>query len=382
MSPRSEPGSAIVLVVDDQEYNIQTVGAILSAEGFEIMAATSGEQALRRVAARPPDLILLDMRMPGMDGLETCRRLKASAATAAIPVIFLSAADEPDIVVAALEAGGVDYLTKPFHRAELSLRVRTHVELKQARDRLEDALKKKDRLMDILAHDLKNPLATIHMAAGMLAVKGVDSPERARRLADGILTSAADMLQFIEGFLARNAEEHTAGALRISRVDLQPLLRRAVAQYRLPAQHKQIDVIVEAVTGPVVVRGDRGAIGRVLDNLLSNAIKFSPPGKRVWISLRAEDGSGVLTVRDEGQGFSPEDKQAMFQSYRRLSARPTGNETSTGLGLSIVKRLVDAMGAEIRCESAPGAGAGFVVTLPLSKDDAAGAVAPGARRVP
>jgi two-component system sensor histidine kinase/response regulator len=297
-------------------------------------------------------------------------------------VIFLSAADEPDVVVAALGAGGVDYLTKPFHRAELALRVRTHVELKHARDRLEEALGKKDRLMDILAHDLKNPLSTIHMAAEMLATKGLVPPERAGKLADCILTASTDMLQFIQGFLARNAEEHTAGAMRISRVDLQPLLRRAVGQSRLPAQRKRIEIIVAAAPEPVVVRGDRGAISRILDNLLSNSIKFSSPGRRVWISLRAEDGSGVLEVRDEGQGFSAEDKEAMFQSYRRLSARPTGNEPSTGLGLSIVKRLADAMGAKIHCDSEAGKGARFTVSLPLSQDDASPVRASSNKLVP
>src|SRR6266567_75225 len=132
----SESISARLLVVDDQEANLQVLGTILGRLGFDIVPALDAEQALRRLAARPVDLILLDVLMPGLDGFEVCRRIRANPAWTDIPIIFLSAADDKNLIVRALESGGVDYVTKPFNSAELLSRVRTHLALKTARDRL------------------------------------------------------------------------------------------------------------------------------------------------------------------------------------------------------------------------------------------------------
>jgi len=135
--------------VDDQETNVQVLGSMLGQLGFEIVPVTSGEDALKRLAARPADLILLDVLMPGLDGFEVCRQIRAQAALAEIPIIFLSAADDKSFIVRALEAGGVDYVTKPFNQAELVSRVRTHLALKQARDRLRQLAEDKDELLGI-----------------------------------------------------------------------------------------------------------------------------------------------------------------------------------------------------------------------------------------
>ena len=147
-----------MLVVDDIEKNLQMIGSALSAQRYELIFATSGHAALDQITARLPDLVLLDLMMPGMDGLEVCQRLKASPQTMDIPIIFLTAAHEMELAVKTLEQGAVDFITKPFHAPELLARVRTHLELKHTRDELRKTIAEKNELISAVAHDLKNPL--------------------------------------------------------------------------------------------------------------------------------------------------------------------------------------------------------------------------------
>src|SRR5580658_2066312 len=164
----NEHKPACILVVDDQSANIQIVGSVLGNFGHEIIPASDGATALKRLAVRLPDLILLDVLMPGMDGHEVCRQIKANPAWKDIPVIFLSAADDKDLIVRALNTGGVDYITKPFNHSELVSRVRTQLALKHARDRLKQLAEDKDELIGIRTHDLKNYLGGVNMSAELL----------------------------------------------------------------------------------------------------------------------------------------------------------------------------------------------------------------------
>ncbi len=162
------PCRARILVVDDVVRNLQVVGTMLRNAGFEIMPTTSGAQALERVRVQLPDLILLDLMMPEMDGLEVCKRLKAEPLTRQIPVIFLTASNEMEHLVKGFEVGAVDYVTKPFNPPELLARVRTHIELRQARERLREMNDEKNEFMGIVAHDLRNPLGAINGYAEMI----------------------------------------------------------------------------------------------------------------------------------------------------------------------------------------------------------------------
>jgi len=158
-----------VLIVDDVTKNLQVVGTILRTAGLAVIAATSGTEALEGARLQPPDLILLDLMMPVMDGLEVCRRLKADPLTAQIPVIFLTASNEMEHLVAGFQAGAVDYVTKPFNPPELLARVRTHLELKQARQRLREMNDEKNEFMGIAAHDLRSPLTALKGYLEMIA---------------------------------------------------------------------------------------------------------------------------------------------------------------------------------------------------------------------
>jgi two-component system sensor histidine kinase/response regulator len=355
---------ARLLIVDDQPANLQMLGSMLGRTGMEIVPASDGPTALKRIAVTAPDLVLLDLMMPDMDGIELCRRILGQPAFATVPVIFLSAADEKSLVVRALEAGGVDYVTKPFNQAELLMRVRTHVALKSARDRLKRLAEDKDELLGILAHDLRNAIGSVHMTAQVLGERlATGDDARLAGLSDNILSATSRTLAFLKEFLANTVADH---GLMVKRepVRVGEVVRQVASGHEGAADRKNIRLEVRLPESSPTLSADAAALGQVLDNLVSNAIKFSSTDKTVRVSLRDAGEHVDLVVKDEGPGFTAEDRLKMFGRYRRLSARPTAGEPSTGLGLSIVKRLVDEMGGELVCDSTPGAGTIFIVRLP------------------
>ncbi len=351
-----------VLIVDDQPTNLQVLGSILGQLGYDVVPAGDGPTALRRLALRPPDLVLLDVMMPGMDGFEVCRRIREQRALDDLPVIFLSAADEKSLIVRALECGGVDYVTKPFNQAELMSRVKTHLALKSARDRLRQLAQDKDELLGILAHDLKGALGSVLMSAQLIAER-TESDARLHRLSFNIVEATDRTLAFVKQFLANSAAEHS---LRLTPVAVRfgELAADVVREHTGMARRKQQDLRWEPPATDPAVLADPVALRQVLDNLIGNAVKFSPPGRSIWVSLVDDEHHAECLIRDEGPGFTSEDRTRMFQRYVRLSARPTGNEPSTGLGLSIVNQLMASLGGELRCDSTPGFGATFAVRLP------------------
>lgn len=364
-APLMPANTGCLLVVDDQESNIQVIGAALGQLGFEILPAAGGTQAFQRLAVRRPDLILLDLLMPEMDGFEVCRQIRANPEWAEIPVIFLSSADDKGLIVRALEGGGVDYITKPFNHAELVTRVRTHLALKRARDELKQVAEDRDELLGILTHDLKNHLGGMDMSAQMLCdrTEAMADPKLVL-MAENISQSSRQMLAFVKEFLANASADHVLN-LRTEPINLAEASARAVQQHQEAAKRKQLVLKIVLPPNGMNVQADGVALGQVLDNLLSNAIKFSPPGKQIRLTVCPPGARYVeCQVQDEGPGFSADDKTRMFRRYGRLSARPTAGEPSTGLGLSIVKKLVLAMDGELACESTPGNGATFAFRLP------------------
>lgn len=357
-----------ILIVDDQEENLRLVGTVLSMMSYDIILASSSEQAFKRLSSRQPDLILLDVLMPDTDGLSVCRQIKADPRWTDLPVIFLSAADDKNLIVQALEAGGVDYVTKPFNMAELVSRVRTQLSLKQARDQLRTLAEDKDEILGILAHDLKNTLAGMKLSAGLLQGRAAELPPRCGALVENISNATERMLSFVKEFLANQHAERLQ--MKKQTLNLGDFVTLLTANHQASAQAKKITLVSQIPGAAVMVEADREGLNQVLENLVTNAIKFTPQGGHVDVIVDPPvAGRARCIVRDSGPGFTEEDRGKMFRRYGRLSARPTGDEPSTGLGLSIVKRLLDTMGGNISLSDAvPSSGAEFVVSLPTAPD--------------
>jgi len=242
--------------------------------------------------------------------------------------------------------------------------VQTHLELKHARDSLKQIAEDKDEILGILTHDLKSHLGGMQMSAQILCeqAEALEDP-RLHQVAENISFSSGQMLDFVKGFLANASADHGL-KIHSQSVDLGGAASRAVQNYQLLAKRKQLALETVCLEGGAIVQADPAALDQVIDNLLSNAIKFSETGKGISLTVLAIDGHGELRIQDQGPGFTLEDKGRMFRRYARLSARPTGGEPSSGLGLSIAQKLMRAMDGELICESEQGHGATFTLRLP------------------
>ena len=334
-----------ILVVDDQAANIQTVGTLLNSIGYDIMTATSAGQALQRLSARTPDLILLDMMMPGVSGLDLCRQMQRTPPWEDIPIIFLSAAGEVNLITSSLEAGAVDYVTKPFHRGELLSRVRTHLALKAARDELRRIAADKNELLALIAHDFRNHLAAMQVHADFLAKNPKQLTAEASHSAVTISRESRRMARSVQELLANEAVGRESLALK--QLNTSAVASVAAEAIRPLASAKNQLLILTLPEAPLIVVADAGALRQVLDNLLSNAVKFSPIAGRITLAVFNGGDEVIFSVTDSGPGFSDEDIARAFQRYVRLSARPTAGEASIGLGLCIAKKLTELMGGAL-----------------------------------
>ncbi|TAE27179.1 MAG: hybrid sensor histidine kinase/response regulator [Candidatus Kapaibacterium sp.] len=364
-----------IMVVDDVEENTYIVSTILKSNGYTPIVANSGKQAIQLAEQQHPDLMLLDINMPEMNGYEVCRYFKEHESIADIPVVFLTVHADAESITKAFDVGAVDYLTKPFKKAELLARVRVHIALRQALETLAHQNEKLKRLNDekneflgIAAHDLKNPLSSIRGMAQMIVKrKQVELAEDdLDEMSHQIETQSNFMFEIITNLLDVNKIENGKLTLQMMPVEVLMSLDNVVSRYQLAAAKKNITLSFETDADAPQIYADPTLTIQILDNIVSNAVKYSPSDKRIWVRLKQDTAQKRVRVevQDEGPGFSEEDKKKLFGKFARLSAKPTGGEHSTGLGLSIVKRLTEAMGANIWCESELGNGAMFVIEFP------------------
>lgn len=352
-----------ILIIDDTPANLSVLVDCLGDAGYRLMVADDGEEALTQVAQSRPDLILLDVMMPGLDGYATLERLKSNPGTADIPVIFMTALAETSEKVRAFAAGAVDYITKPIQHEEALARVRTHLTLQRLRRELADELAVKERFLRIAGHDLRNPLCLVLVALGTSRrLQGV-TPEMADQL-DEIHASALQMRRIIDTFLniRRPADEGAA----IGPIDVQMLATAVVQQQRSSAERKQIGLFAEENEGVPLARGDSALIYQALANYVSNAVKFTPPGGRVTVRCRRQENRVRTEVIDSGPGVPAAERERLFREYERLSPRPTGGEESNGLGLSIVRQLVASLGGQVGAEFPADGGSIFWFELPAA----------------
>ena len=363
----------LIFIVDDQERNLEVLGTLLRSNNYNVMIASGGHEALAMVTKKLPDLILLDIMMPRMDGYEVCQKLKEGELTKDIPIIFLTAKTETEDLVKGFRIGGLDYITKPFSNEELLVRINNHLELKHSKDiilRQNEELKKlnkeKNEFLRIAAHDLKNPLFTVKGFSQLITKKNQTLElSDIKDYATYITATADQCLQIIINLLDVNAIEEGLMKLSFSRFDLNNIMQDVCEGYNLKASEKDIKLHFTKTDGPNPVTADINKVKQIADNLVSNAVKFSPHGKNIFIEAfrntkGAQEFAG-FSVKDEGPGISEEDKEMLFMKFAKLSAQPTGEENSTGLGLSIVKSLVEAMDGRVWCESEEGQGAKFLV---------------------
>ena len=361
-----------LLIVDDVAQNIQIVASMLKFDQYRLSFALSGQVALQLIEQQKFDLILLDIQMPEMDGFAVCEKLKADERTRDIPVIFLTANASTDHTIQGFQLGAVDYITKPVEPMELRARVRTHLELKLARDqilaqneKLRHLNHEKSELLRIVSHDLRTPLTVLSSGLEFLHHHALPEAEpRVSRRLNNMRIATERMEAIINHFLNRDAIQLGRRMIHAETFVVPQVLSKVIRHHQEWAASKQLQLLIET-SGLLEMRSDRAALEQILDNLISNAIKYSPSERKIWIRAEdADDNLVRLEIEDQGPGFTLEDQRHLFARSGRLSAEPTSGEESLGLGLSIVKRMVDLLHGRIECRSDAGQGACFILTLP------------------
>ena len=356
-----------VLLVDDTTANLDMLSKTLGSENYEIALAKSGEQALKTALYFQPDLILLDIMMPGMDGYETSKKLKSSDMTRDIPIIFITAKSTIKDIVKGFEYGCVDYIVKPFQQNEVCARVKTHLTLQAAQKSLIQLNQQKNRLLGIAAHDIRGPLAGIQANLEILQDDELNLSETTKmECIDSAYTTTTQLFTLVNDLL--DASIIATGELRmqIASGNLKELIEQRLRLYRIQAEIKNIIIVSSLLVDPRVSM-DKNRITQVIDNLLTNAIKFTAPGKTICIQLEIDKQFATTTIIDEGPGLSEEEQKYIFSDTNKLDHQPTAGEKSTCLGLAIAMKIILMHHGKLCLKSIPGKGSQFSFTLPLVK---------------
>lgn len=369
----------LILIVDDIPKNLQVLSNILNTEGYHISFASNGKQALSVVETTLPDLILLDIMMPELDGFEVCERLKKDELTKNIPVIFLTGKAETEDIVKGFQLGAVDYVTKPFNAVELLSRVRTHLDLKLSKDsiieytkelesaqnELRQVIASKDKFFSIIAHDLRGPF-TGFIGLSELLTEESNSLEKEEivQIADSMNKAAKRLFEFLENLLEWSRTQMGRMEFNPSPIDIRGLFERNIALISDTATHKGI-TIKHSCTSNLTVNADNYMLNTIMRNMVSNAVKFTSAGDSIILGATAVSEELVeISVADTGVGMSDEAKEKVFRIDAKYSTPGTANESGSGLGLTLCRELIAKHGGEIRMESELGSGTTFFFTLP------------------
>lgn len=371
-SSSSSYSSGSILVVDDTPENLRLLMVVLTAEGYKVKPCTSGQRSLSLARTNPPDLILLDILMPDMDGYEVCRNLKSDDLTCNIPIIFLSALDEVFDKVKAFDVGGVDYITKPFQVQEVSARVRTQLILCQQQKELREqnlmlqnlnrelvrSNEELEKFAYIVSHDLQQPLQGILGFAKILRMQYLDTLDReADRYVTRIIGAADRMQNLIENLLNYARVDTNC---QLSPTDCNRVLDAAIANLQMAIFQQNACLIYGKLP---IVQGNETQLIQLFQNTISNALKFDRPQVPLQIEISAElkEDQWLFCVRDNGRGIDPQHFDRIFQLFQRLDDRQTHG---MGIGLATCQKIVDRHGGQIWVESQLGEGTAFYFTLP------------------
>lgn len=361
-----------VLVVDDNNKNLQVVGNILHEKKYKIAFAKDGPSALKLAKATHPELILLDIMMPGMDGYEVCEKLKKDMSTNEIPIIFLTAKTETQDIVKGFETGGVDYIMKPFQKEELLARVKTHLELKHSKDiiaqqaeNLSIANATKDQLFSIISHDLMGPLSGIQNLLNLFLVQSQEGEDISEDDLSILKSSADKTVTLLQNLLewSRSQQDH----IQINKEELYltKLVNETIDLVKTQADEKQLKIINSM--NPVTIIADSNTLKTVLRNLIHNAIKFSPRGEKITVSNTIKNKEVEISVIDNGVGMNDEAKNKVFDQNKHYSTYGTNQEKGSGLGLKLCQDFVQRNGGRIWVESEEGKGSSFTFTLRIKQ---------------
>lgn len=367
-----------IMVVDDTPANLKLLNEMLLGWGYRVRAFPSGRLALASALAEPPEMFLLDITMPEMDGYEVCRQLKATPVLQAIPVIFISALNEVLDKVKAFSCGGVDYVAKPFQMDEVRSRVETHLKIRQLQkalevqnrqlqenyDRLQSLENLRDNLTHMIVHDMRSPLMAVAGNLELVSDESGSLSELRKSCLNASITATRKVTEMVSSLLDVSRLESGQMPVSAEPCDLRPMVD-SVAE-TLSGLLRDHSVIFASQTEETTVVCDPSLLQRVFGNLLGNAAKYSPENVPITIGFQRIPGYLKVTIQDQGPGIAPENHVRIFEKFGQVDSSPSSKRYSSGLGLVFCKLAIEAHGGEIGVESALGEGSTFWFTLPTS----------------
>ena len=366
-----------ILIVDDVMSNVLLLKILLTNEKFKVCTASNGTQCIEVANSENPDLILLDVMMPDISGFETAKILKSKPETADIPIIFLTALNSPSDLVKGFQVGASDFITKPFNKEELVIRVMHQISLvaakrviSQQNQELKNTIQGRDKLYSVIAHDLRSPMSSVKIVLNMLTMtmpKDVIGEEifelisQANQQTEEVFSLLDNLLKWTKSQI---------GKLNVVFQDfsVDELIPGVIEIFNMVAGMKEIELKYEKDEGAeaLSVHADVDMIKTILRNFMSNAIKFSERGSSIEILVSIKDKFAKISVRDHGRGISIEDQEKLFHSDTHYTTYGTNNEEGSGLGLLLCKDFAIKNGGSLELESHDGVGSTFSVLVPLS----------------
>ena len=367
-------GDYKILIVDDVVSNVLLLKILLTNEKYQVCTANCGNMAIEQAKAEKPDLILLDVMMPDITGFDAAQILKKDPETAHIPIIFLTALNNPSDLVHGFQVGANDFLTKPFNKEELVVRVFHQIKLVAAtriierqNAELRATIGNRDKTYSVIAHDLRSPMASIRMVLNLVAASA--SPELIGQemydLLDKANKESEDVHDLLDNLLKWTKSQ--TGRLTVVRqdLDLNDIIPGVVDIFEMIAQNKHIKLNYQTSASSVIVTADNDMLKTVVRNFMSNAIKFTPENGSIDIILSTEGDYAKVSVRDHGVGIAPERLSSIFNKGETTYG--TGGEEGSGLGLQLCQDFATKNGGSCTVESVLGEGSTFSVLVPLKK---------------
>ncbi len=357
-----------ILIVDDSAVNLLVLKEHLDTAGFRVVSAESGEACCEIALSEQPDLILLDIMMPGMDGFDTLAKLKADEKTRQIPVIYMSALSQTEHKVRGFEGGAVDYITKPFQQEEVIARVAAHLTIQRQEKQLRELNATKDKLFSIIAHDLRSPFNSL-IGYSDLLLQQFDKLDEKRilRAIERINISSKEAFSMLGNLLTWARSQMGTLSWTLKEIRLQALVSSVISLLEVNAKKKDIEIRNE-IDADLKINASHEMLSTVFRNLLSNAIKYTQPGGEVIVQAEHANSEIEILVRDTGVGISKELIDRLFRIDSIFSTVGTANEKGTGLGLLLCKEFIDNHNGTISVKSQEGEGTEFTIRLPLNSE--------------
>lgn len=355
-----------ILIVDDNKSNLQILKYILLEHNYEVIISKTGLEAIQLAKQHFPDVVLLDIIMPDISGYDVCQKIKSHPENADTPIIFLTAQNDTNSLVKSFEAGGNDYISKPYSRDELLMRLKYQIDFQKSKKELKKLNALKDKYFSLITHDLKAPFANVFNLSELLLMnKDKYNSEHLHQYLELIYQSTKNGIDLLENLSQWTRSQSNRLKFNSIKISLDIIIKDIIRLFTPIVQNKKIKLAYQNSLKNNELYTDENMLNTIIRNLISNAVKYTYPEGYVKIDVSEKNDNEIeIAISDNGIGIKKEDKSKLFNQFEHFSLPGTAQESGTGLGLSLCKEFIEKNNGKIRFESEYKKGTTFFITLP------------------